>query len=99
MPATATNVSKAPPISAVSRKKDEREGLGRGFSATEFNIYGSSRIGMVAQPEALTENPSDPVAFSQTLGNKVYEFSNHFLTVTQDLLFSFEIGRVALIVA
>ena len=47
------------------------------FSATEFNIYGSSRIGMVTQPEALNENPADPVAHSQTLGNKVYEFSNH----------------------
>ena len=47
------------------------------FAATEFNIYGSSRIGMVTQPEELDESPSDPVAFSQTLGNKVYEFSNH----------------------
>jgi RHS repeat-associated protein len=45
--------------------------------ATEFNIYGSSRIGMVTQPEALTENPPDPVAHTQTLGYKVYEFSNH----------------------
>ena len=57
------------------------------FSATEFNIYGSSRIGMVTQPEALTENPSVPVAFSQTLGNKVYEFSNHLgnvLTIFSD---------------
>ena len=47
------------------------------FSATEFNIYGSSRIGMVTQPEELDEAPTIPVAFSQTLGNRVYEFSNH----------------------
>jgi hypothetical protein len=39
MPGAATNVLKAPPISG--------EGLGRGFSATEFNIYGSSRIGIL----------------------------------------------------
>ena len=38
---------------------------------------GSSRIGMLTQPEELDESPSGPVAFSQTLGNKVYEFSNH----------------------
>jgi RHS repeat-associated protein len=43
-----------------------------------FDIQGgSSRIGMLTQPEALTESPPDPVAHSQTLGLKVYEFSNH----------------------
>jgi len=47
------------------------------FRATEFNIYGSSRIGMVTQPEQLSETPTVPVAHSQTLGLKVYEFSNH----------------------
>jgi RHS repeat-associated protein len=47
------------------------------FSATEFNIYGSSRIGMVTQPEALNETPQVPMAHAQTLGLKVYEFSNH----------------------
>jgi len=47
------------------------------FRATEFNIYGSSRIGMVTQPEALSETPTVPLAHSQTLGLKVYEFSNH----------------------
>ena len=47
------------------------------FSATEFNIYGSSRIGLLTQPEELDESPPVPVAFSQILGNKVYEFSNH----------------------
>jgi RHS repeat-associated protein len=47
------------------------------FSATEFNIYGSSRLGMVTQPEALPETPTVPVTHSQTLGLKVYEFSNH----------------------
>jgi len=47
------------------------------FSATEFNIYGSSRLGMVTQPEQLNENPSVPEFHSQTLGLKVYEFSNH----------------------
>jgi RHS repeat-associated protein len=69
MPSATINALKAPPISG--------EGLGRGFFPTEFNIYGSSRIGMVTQPEALTENPPDPVAHIQTLGYKVYEFSNH----------------------
>jgi len=47
------------------------------FSATEFNIYGSSRIGMVTHPEQLEELLQVPVAHSQTLGYKVYEFSNH----------------------
>jgi len=47
------------------------------FRATEFNIYGSSRIGMVTQPEQLPETPTVPVAHSQPLGLKVYEFSNH----------------------
>jgi hypothetical protein len=47
------------------------------FRATEFNIYGSSSIGMVTQPEALPETPTVPLAHSQTLGLKVYEFSNH----------------------
>jgi len=47
------------------------------FRATEFNIYGSSRIGMVTQPEQLSETPTVPVAHSQPLGLKVYEFSNH----------------------
>jgi len=47
------------------------------FHATEFNIFGSSRIGMVTQPEALSETPQVPMALSQTLGLKVYEFSNH----------------------
>jgi len=47
------------------------------FRATEFNIYGSSRLGMVTQPEALPETPQVPLAHSQTLGLKVYEFSNH----------------------
>jgi RHS repeat-associated protein len=47
------------------------------FRATEFNIYGSSRIGMVTQPEALSETPTVPMAHSLTLGLKVYEFSNH----------------------
>jgi hypothetical protein len=35
------------------------------------------RIGMVTQPEALNETPQVPLAHSQTLGLKVYEFSNH----------------------
>jgi RHS repeat-associated protein len=47
------------------------------FRATEFNIYGSSRIGMVTSPEQLNETPQVPMALSQTLGLKVYEFSNH----------------------
>jgi hypothetical protein len=47
------------------------------FAASEFNIYGSSRLGMVTQPEALPETPTVPLAHSQTLGLKVYEFSNH----------------------
>ena len=47
------------------------------FRATEFNIYGSSRLGMVTQPESLNETPQVPLAHTQTLGLKVYEFSNH----------------------
>jgi RHS repeat-associated protein len=73
----STKGLKAPPISELVPAAGREEGLGRGFPATEINIYGSSRIGMLTQPEALTENPSDPVAHSQTLGLKVYEFSNH----------------------
>jgi RHS repeat-associated protein len=45
--------------------------------ATEFNIYGSSRIGMVTQPEALSQLTNDTLRHTQTLGYKVYEFSNH----------------------
>ncbi|HRZ49887.1 MAG TPA: OmpA family protein [Bacteroidales bacterium] len=69
MPSAAINALKAPPILG--------EGLGRGFSATEFYNYSSSRIGMVTQPEALTQLTNDTLRHTQTLGYKVYEFSNH----------------------
>ncbi len=63
------------------------------FSATEFNIYGSSRIGMVTQPEQLNETLQVPERHTQILGLKVYEFSNHLgnvLTTFSDRKIAFE---------
>ncbi len=63
------------------------------FRATEFNIYGSSRIGMVTQPEQLNETLHVPERHTQILGLKVYEFSNHLgnvLTTFSDRKIAFE---------
>ena len=50
------------------------------FSIAEFSIFGSKRIGVVTNPEQLTQpviDPPTPYSYSFEKGMKQYEFSNH----------------------